>query len=427
MDCDRHQQALIELACGEVPDATHEAARSHAESCSACGALRVRLDRGATLARALPMAEPSAAVTERIMQQARAHAGAVSAMHPTRVKPAPLSWGDRVREFLSQFAMGRQFAMATMTVLIVSVGLWLVPAAQRHQLSGSTVVDADPTVEAGPSNGIVPAEPLDLDLRQGRIRARGGPELARDEGEPQAATVATAAASPEEAQPTIAEEAKKEVDSIIEAPANAPTEEVAASAASADMLQREALGTLESPERDTAPRAPVAAAPRAKADDQDLAGGSMFGEELAAPLAAEQEAPAAAPARFAPPPAQPAAPITRKGRASSSGAGLALEAQDAFAPAPPPQATAPATPPSPLATARALRSQGRCDQAITHYEHALRLAPSNRAAMLEAIACYRTLGRATDVDRLQARLVTLDNSVKSSARKAEPAAAATAE
>lgn len=476
MDCDHCQQLLLDLACGEPLAPSNEGdARTHAATCPTCEPALRKLERALRLSAELPLLDPSEKASARIIQIARNHAlTARTLVHsPIKTDPKQQPWLDRLRVFLSQFAMGRQVAMATVMVLVTAVGFWFVPRARQHDLAGGNVVNPDPEGEAGPSKGIVPAAPLDLDLRQGRIRARGYEYDEKGDREVSASNAAAGAAEP--------------------APGLKSAEQDVASA-----TEPTSPGEPAPSEIDALPEA-EAAEMRATADDAHEEKARAVGEGAGTLGALAEEIPAVAPARsaarkeaptideaFAMTDTAPAAPAPSAPAPSSSARASSAVESEAFAPAPAPTASSGAAgiarraqalaPRSverntasestggdalPFATesfragnyqaaidgfesvrqtragqlpasarlslARSYGRTTRCDLAISHYEIFLRASPRHAEAMLELAACYRQLGRTSDAARWAETARDVQQSHKTESKKGEPASALHAE
>jgi len=133
MTCDRASDLLVELACGELTPELTAAVRSHAEGCARCGPELARFARVMDVAEALPLAEPSKAVEERILRAARqtlaARAGSTEAREAARELSGPRSWFAR----LSEWALSPQVAMASVLLLMVGIGLYSLPIGREQE------------------------------------------------------------------------------------------------------------------------------------------------------------------------------------------------------------------------------------------------------------------------------------------------------
>ncbi|MGD8861789.1 MAG: hypothetical protein PVI30_17395 [Myxococcales bacterium] len=216
MDCQRCQPSLLDLLYGELPPEAAAEARAHMAECAQCEAAYGELEAGLELSRELPSVEPPQAVSARLMQLAEEQASIRRAAARRSRQLGPFR---AFVESLRRFAMARQVGMATIMLLIVAVGLWSVPEMRRQpEAGGVTVVNPDPDGEAATSPGVQPAEPLDLqvDLRRGRIRAKGAeaerraPSALPPSGETEA--IATEKAEPEQESLTAGESEPAELD-----------------------------------------------------------------------------------------------------------------------------------------------------------------------------------------------------------------------
>ncbi len=174
MDCRTCQPTLIDLLHGELAIDAAEEAQAHLKQCPSCRSAFDKLSLGIRAAGNMPLMEPPQAVGARLMQLAEEHANAAAVLRRQQARKPPRPW-QSLLEFVGRFAMARQVGMATLTLLIVAVGLWSLPQLERAPLvDGGTVVNPEPSGEAAPSAGVQPAEPLDLkvDLRAGRIRSK---------------------------------------------------------------------------------------------------------------------------------------------------------------------------------------------------------------------------------------------------------------
>jgi TolA-binding protein len=184
MSCDTCQEHLLDLLYDEVEGEDAEALRAHVDGCDECRASLEKLGMAQRLATELPMLEAPTAVTAAIMDAARAKVGAATPAREEiqkKVEQDEEGLWARFLRWAGSFAMGPQVAMATIMLLVVSIGLWYFPNRQRGpEATGSTVMTPDDQGEVGPSATLSPADPLELDLdeRSRRIRARDGEDLA---------------------------------------------------------------------------------------------------------------------------------------------------------------------------------------------------------------------------------------------------------
>src|SRR5882757_3500821 len=118
MDCTQCEPVLLDLCYGELAPAHEREVRAHIHECPACRKALSRLEAGQALARHLPDEAPSAESTDRILRAAQAH---------LRQRGTPFERFQGFLESMARIAMTRQVAMATMSLLIVFVGLWSIP------------------------------------------------------------------------------------------------------------------------------------------------------------------------------------------------------------------------------------------------------------------------------------------------------------
>ncbi|HEX7477061.1 MAG TPA: hypothetical protein VF331_04600, partial [Polyangiales bacterium] len=265
MDCQSCEAVLLDLVYGELASHVQSEARAHLTRCAQCQAVFERLSADKHLAQQLPQEDPPAGLSQRLMQAARAQ----PVVQPARRSPFE-GWGEMLR----RFAFSRQVAMATMMVLILAVGLLSLPQlSHRPQVSGVTVVNPEGAGEAAPSAALRSAKPLDLaiDMRTGRIRAKG--EMDQAASPRPAANAVRGAAAPADvpAAPAAAQVAEPEAYAP-PPPAAAPEApaELATQAAKLDVPARLAMGAEE--------------AKRAH-DALELSGALLGDDELAAPAA----------------------------------------------------------------------------------------------------------------------------------------------
>jgi TolA-binding protein len=202
MSCDTCQEHLLDLLYEEVEGEDADALRAHVDGCDECRASLEKLGMAQRLATELPMLEAPTVVTAAIMDAARAKVGTAAPAAEEvqqRVEEEDEGIWARFLRWAASFAMGPQVAMATIMLLVVSIGLWYFPNRQRGpEATGSTVMTPDDQGEVGPSATLSPADPLDLDLdeRAGRIRTRDGEEVGDAPLARQAQRPATGAAIP---------------------------------------------------------------------------------------------------------------------------------------------------------------------------------------------------------------------------------------
>lgn len=118
---------LLDLAMGALsPEAEAEVRRRVAESPELEDELRA-LEEGLALAARMPTSDPPPSMDEAILAAAREQVAAKRAAEA----PKRESLGARLFAFLHETIRGPQVAMATITLLVVAVGLWFIPTAER--------------------------------------------------------------------------------------------------------------------------------------------------------------------------------------------------------------------------------------------------------------------------------------------------------
>jgi len=414
MNCEHCQRALLNVAYAECSPTEDAAVRAHLAGCPSCTSDLARIQAGLSFAAALPTLDPTARATENILAHARAQALSARTLGhlPRGATAAPSSLTDRIREFLGQFAMGRQVAMATTMILVTAVGMWFVPQARHQEIAVGHVVNPDPDGEAGPSDGIVPAAPLDLDLRQGRIRARSDEPERRRERAPAATTESVGLgdnqADLDQSEPK-GEVATHSATDRREAPAAKEAEPAALSersalvdeALAANRRADDFLGGIESPSpAPGAPTAPSAYSDTASGEATGLAARKARSASPSPTLELEMAESAEATGGGAPSPATARPQAASPSRDSSETARTGADAV-------PVKAGEIQAPESLLALARTYQRGGRCDAAVVQYEAFLKRAPRHRDAMLEAARCYQQLGRVADATRWTKRADTI--------------------
>jgi hypothetical protein len=364
--------------------------------CPDCERQFTVLAEGLAWANELPEVEPPRQIDAVVMAAARARAAAVrpAAERPRGIPGAVEEGGfwDRLVQKLGALAMRPQVTMATLTVLVVTLGVWaLRPTDQRAALpeAGSVSVAPDPMGEAVPSYTPAPEELA----RAGRP----GPGTAPPAG--RRAEAVTGEADPAQA---LVEGAPREE------PRGADGRGAAAASpgATEDDGRNEELGALaqvaaedlrdrsatRGRRAEAAPRPPAGAAgdrasrePRRAEGFRNLGGDPARREEAPAPTS-----PSAASRR----PAPPAASVWDE-EASAAPA----DVLDGEPPSPPPPTGVPTLASELHADARAARRAGRTAQAIRTYENLLARFPSylrRGQALLELGDAYRAAGRSDD-------------------------------
>ena len=137
----------MDLLLEEVPPAEARRLRAAIALCPYC-----RSDFA--LLSGIDEAAPKALMAEAPMSIDAVVMAAAFAAHDTSVNtvadrsPQSASGWARFVAFVGQAAVGPQFAMATVMLLVAAVGFWYVPARESRDVLGSTVVALDPEGEA---------------------------------------------------------------------------------------------------------------------------------------------------------------------------------------------------------------------------------------------------------------------------------------
>jgi tetratricopeptide (TPR) repeat protein len=438
MDCTDCESVLLDLCYGELPPAHEREVRAHIHECPTCRKALSRLEAGQALARHLPDEAPSPELTDKILRAAQSH---------LRQRGTPLERFQGFLEWFARIAMTRQVAMATMSLLIVFVGLWSIPELTHRRDARSVTVEAPPPGEAGPSareaastaspEASAPVsesvEPV-ADARASRVRRQDGAYA----GAPRKGAVEATAKRAERSRsssldkqvlaerPKAKSEAKAEGHSgggqreFAKAPPAAakPTaaadrlealaeESTASGAVEAEKDDKRALGNASG---DLVARRP--AAPAASMADQ-FSGVSQSRSAAAASL---EDVYAAGVERY---------------RSEDYTAAAQLFARMLESSAPSAQRAA-----ALLYLARSERALGRCDRAIRAYETLVRSygsAQQSSIALSEGIACYDQVGDAAGAQRLLEHATSVPSLSaqatqrlhdRSSVKPAEPAAPA---
>lgn len=184
-DCERWENRLLDLAYGEIEEGDEREVRAHLDGCEHCRRGLEKLTRGRSLARHLEQHEPPAEAMQVVLRaardkaleieaaraqaaQAKAENEEAAAARPAPPAPKPKSWWGAVLDVV----MAPQFAMATLLLLTVGVGLWWFPG--RGPSAGAPPLVSEPatTTARGPE-ALTPAEPLrfEVDPRTGRVEA----------------------------------------------------------------------------------------------------------------------------------------------------------------------------------------------------------------------------------------------------------------
>ncbi len=462
MDCEACTDRFVDLLYDELDDADAEATRAHLAQCEGCEAAFGRMSAGRELASFMVMEEPPARVLSAVLAAARERAGERASIKPEleTVVPAAVrearddhdrhddegSLWSRFMRWLGGLAMGPQVAMAMMLLLMVGIGLWYLPELRRHDPSDVTaIVDPAAGDEVGPSVGLEPAEPLDLqaDPRTGRIRPReeiahttarrtrpapspspAPAEEVASNAEP--ATVAarmpteTATVGQAEADDVTNEGAEAQPNVAV-AVAEEPTSEALAAdeSAPADRLALRqgtpsSMGAGSQPSRSAAPamaRAPSAPSPSApptRAQAFDLAaasGAEMAAAPAQAPAEQQAQAPASAGATY------------QRGMQHMQQREYGAAADDFEAVIERPDTDGRQLLPSALHhLAQSERAAGNCTAAIRSYQRLLSRFPSYSdasAARIELADCYRRTGQ---ISQARAALVAASRDARVASR-----------
>jgi hypothetical protein len=381
MDCRTCQPTLLDLAHGELAPELAVTVREHVRGCASCSAALTKLESGLIASSQMAWLEPPAALRVNAMALAERHLQdrARQAAQATANARPRTSFVQALLDFIGRMASGPQVAMATITMLVVAVGLWQLPALQ-HLPSGQgvTVVSPDPEGEAAPSGGLAPAAPLDLtvDARSRRIRSRE--ELA-------AAASNAYAKDDAPVEPATAEE--QVVVAMAEEPP--PPEEKLA-------INDDPLGGLGDMEDVIAPARSAGegvaeksarSASAAASTDAKAGAGARLGRKSKSAFPendgfAAAEA-SAAPAKASASAARPAAP---KPVSVTDDFAQSAAREDRGASAKQETSTA-------LSRARDARASKGCASALILYEEAAKNVAMQGTALLELAACQRELGR----------------------------------
>ncbi len=400
MDCTHCESVLLDLCYGELPPAQEREARAHILDCPTCRKALSRLEAGQVAARYLPDDQPSAELTQKILRAAESHA-----------RRSTGGWLERVQlviESMARIAMTRQVAMATLSLLIVFVGLWSIPElTRRREAHTEVVVEPSPTGEAGPSRPQLAqpsstpaaAEPESPALDQAIAKNASGRARAKDAASSKgaaAAKPATEVAAKRRARITSDDLVAEQKQPKAAAPRKVSGRFAEPPPEPADKLARAPAPALTEPSVQGQGASTETTAARGKAESaRDEA------ERSPAGLGAASEPPEAVPS------ASSTAPITledvfkagvERYRAEDYAAAAQLFARMLESSAPSAQRAA-----ALLYLARSERSLGRCDRAIRAYETLVRSygsAQQSASALTEGVACYDQLSDGAGAARL---------------------------
>ncbi len=358
LSCERVRDLLAEYVCDELPAEWSAEVRTHTETCARCRAEAGGFARVLDLAVALPVAEPSDAVSERILLAAREAAANRAAKAALEPKEGRLSaWWTR----LSAWAFSPQVAMASVLLLMVGMGLYALPLGRQ---STQLALEAVPEDQALPAPGaasaaLAPSQAAEEEERAPspmaeELERKGGDGLGYAEPQRNAARRASGAASG-------AERAKLRQEEPARAFAKKEASHSAADEALAARPKASSSGSRpESAASRSAAPSPFPAAEMAETAEMKASGGARMASALKEGIeAVERAAYAQAIALLE--------PVASQGSASErSSAQLWL--------------------------ARAYRGQGRYAKAAEYYELVLRSPNFPRAALGEAADCFEQLG-----------------------------------
>ncbi len=381
LPCDQVQALLVELVCGELPSDLKAAVRAHTQTCAVCEAEADQLERVLGLASALPMAEPSAAVSERVMLAARDALAARTEKAHSPLRPAHVAEADDKRQTtwwgrLTAWAFSPQIAMASVLLLMVGMGLYALPLGRQN---------THLALEAAPEDRAIPAPAASATLAPPQQENEDvAPYADLSESEARKATSSSGGGGEQKQRSRPAREAAGTRRARESEPALAASDKKSPAARNVAMDESVAV------ERSTQAAAPK----RAAAPQQDMG-----------------------PVAF---PASPTTAKTETARAANAGAptatGIALEQGiDAVKRAAYAQAIAllePVTVKGSLAQrnaahlwlGRSFRGQGHYARAAEHYELALRAANVPREAFGEAADCFEHLGNKGRAQQLRQQM-----------------------
>jgi len=399
MDCTHCEPVLLDLCYGELAPAHEREVRAHIHECPTCRKALSRLEAGQALARHLPDEAPSAEMTDRILRAAQAH---------LRQRGTPLERFQGVLESMARIAMTRQVAMATMSLLIVFVGLWSIPElTHRRDARNSVVVEAPHEGEAGPSRDALASAPqpaaapasdaaesapqaLALRRRATAPASAGPPRKAAAEVAAKRAERADRARGAGAEKELLADRQKPNAEGRTSAQRFAPAPPLAA-AAPAEAASRVAAAAEAEPE---AKRDSRASQPPLGNASGDLVARrhapSLDEDDLLEGLSSSSPAPVTLEAVFS-------AGVERY-RAEDYTAAAQLFARMLESSAPSAQRAA-----ALLYLARSERALGRCNRAIRAYETLVRSygsAQQSAVALSEGVACFDQLGDGAGAQRL---------------------------
>jgi len=192
-DCERWENRLLDLAYGEIEEAGEREVRAHLDGCEHCRRGLEKLERGRSLARHLPQDDAPADVMQVVLRAARDKALEIEAARASAAATAALVKQEpRVQSPKAQrgpdaggwwaavlsVVMAPQFAMATLLLLTVGVGLWWFPGREGSPGAGTPLLSEPSDVARGPE-ALTPADPIrfEVDPRTGHVEAHREGEL----------------------------------------------------------------------------------------------------------------------------------------------------------------------------------------------------------------------------------------------------------
>jgi TolA-binding protein len=423
MDCTHCEPILLDLCYGELTPQHEREVRAHILECPTCRKALSRLEAGQALARHLPDEPPPPEMTEKILRAARAH---------LRQRGTLLERFQGVLESMARIAMTRQVAMATMSLVIVFVGLWSIPElTHRRDARSAIVTETTHDGEAGPSRDL----PVTPQPAVAPVAAAAEPESKASHRLARRSASAGNQIAPKKAAGEVAskraERAADRADKAKAYPASSAEGQLAQRPPpKGDVRDRSFAPPPSTERRAAAPLDPLAlgaaakTAGRASAPESDSLDG--LSDDLvaskqgrpSAPASTAAPAPAAAPASTAATAplreeqlrvARPAtfAPVAleevfqagvERYRAEDYAAAAQLFARMLESSAPSAQRAA-----ALLYLARSERALGRCERAIRAYETLVRSygsAQQSAIALSEGVACFDQIGDAAGAQRL---------------------------
>ncbi|MFT3922648.1 MAG: hypothetical protein QM778_08955 [Myxococcales bacterium] len=415
MTCDRAYDLLVDVACDELAPELAAAVRSHASGCDRCGPELANLTRVMSVAEALPLAEPSKAVEERILRAARealaARAGSSEAREPAR-ELSQRSWFAR----LSEWALSPQVAMASVLLLMVGIGLYSLPLGREQEPVAfeATPDERVPAAPAASATAAPAAEPSPESAREEAARAASEEDQLRDE---QLLKVQSARKRPKAAGRSAGKADYEAFDYGSSKGGGGGLGNTVPGLDDSQPAKKEAAFPGKSKPSVSAPKDSQAPAPFAPAPPPGPAASKP--SKVAQPATPESKsapAPQASSAYEASAPAAGAAAeaVDEKSSADTTqralSEGIAAARKGAYA-----QAVSLLTPlanqgpessrnSARLWLARSLRGQGKCAEALRYYAPLAQQASASDDVLSEAADCYDRTGDATLAGRLRKRL-----------------------